>query len=367
MNISNTHPALLPPSLDAKAARQAAKTAVPKANPKRPARPAVGVLDELLGTGRGERSADGVLKMIETELIHARKQAREVFDESSLAELRASIRETREKGLGIEGTGLLQPLTVRADPQALEGQTSYLLIAGERRFRAAQALGLKEVPAIVVLLPGEAVSDGIAAQLQLIENLQRENLRPLEEARALQTFRQAQNLSVRDLARVLGKGKGYIEHRLALLSFGEDVQHLVAGRPDAISIARQIDTIKEPPLRRQLLGLAAAGASRTQIEAAIQAAIQAASVAAQKLANAGADAAAIGPTISTVSPVRQSKAKFSNVDLRAHILMQLENAKSSVEEATLKLQEYSKDRKFSHKPGQELESALQKLQALINQ
>jgi ParB family chromosome partitioning protein len=123
-------------------------------------------------------------------------QPREIFDETSIAELAASIREK----------GLLQPLLVR--PTA----NGYQLIAGERRFRAAQRAGLERVPISV-----READDVETLELALIENLQRENLNPVEEARAFKRLGDEFRLSQEDIATRVGKSRSAVTNSIRLL------------------------------------------------------------------------------------------------------------------------------------------------------
>ena len=129
-------------------------------------------------------------------------QPREIFNETAIEELAASIREK----------GLLQPLLVR--PSA----NGYQLIAGERRFRAAQRAGLDRVPIVV-----REVDDVEALELALIENLQRENLNPVEEARAFKRLGDEFHLSQEDIATRVGKTRSAVTNSIRLLQLPPSV------------------------------------------------------------------------------------------------------------------------------------------------
>lgn len=159
-------------------------------------------------------------------------QPREVFDEPGLDELTASIREK----------GLLQPLVVRS-----AGEGRYQLIAGERRLRAAQRAGLTRVPIVV-----REVDDGEALELALVENLQRENLNPVEEARAYQRLGDEFSLAQEDIAHRVGKSRSAVTNSLRLLQLPPDVLSQLASGGLSAGHARS------------LLGL-----SSTQAQAAI--------------------------------------------------------------------------------------------------
>jgi len=130
-------------------------------------------------------------------------QPRAAFDDTALAELTASIREK----------GLLQPIVVRR-----VGNDRYQLIAGERRFRAAQRAGLERIPIVV-----RDADDGEALELALIENLQRENLNPVEEARAYQRLADEFGLAQEDIARRVGKSRSTVTNSLRLLQLPAEV------------------------------------------------------------------------------------------------------------------------------------------------
>ena len=136
-------------------------------------------------------------------------QPRQDFDEASLAELADSISKH----------GLLQPITVRPTATGY-----YQIIAGERRWRAARQAGLDEVPVVI-----RNADDSTAAQLALIENLQREDLNPLEEARGYQTLMQAHGMTQEQAADSVGKSRPAVANALRLLKLPESVQSLVTG------------------------------------------------------------------------------------------------------------------------------------------
>jgi ParB family transcriptional regulator, chromosome partitioning protein len=147
-------------------------------------------------------------------------QPRESFDAPGLDELTASIREK----------GLLQPLVVRR-----AGEGRYQLIAGERRLRAAQRAGLTRVPIVV-----REVDDGESLELALIENLQRENLNPVEEARAYQRLGDEFRLAQEDIARRIGKSRSAVTNSLRLLQLPPDVLSQLASGALSAGHARSL-------------------------------------------------------------------------------------------------------------------------------
>ena len=166
-------------------------------------------LDALL---RPERESDAVseLQYISLDRIHANRfQPRRSFDDESLSELADSIRLN----------GVLEPLLLR--PVA----DGYELVAGERRLRAARLAQLSDIPAIVRFF-----DDHQTAEIALIENLQREDLNPIEEATAYRTLMQEFNLTQEELARRVGRSRPHIANTLRLLQLPGVVQdHLLLG------------------------------------------------------------------------------------------------------------------------------------------
>ena len=137
------------------------------------------------------------------EIIPNRSQPRKRFDEAKLEELAASIKER----------GVLEPLVVRRVGQGYE------LIIGERRWRAAQRAGLKEVPVLV-----KEVEDREVLELSLIENLQRENLNPIEEAEGFRRLIDEFDLSQEELAGRVGKDRTTVTNALRLLKLPPDTR-----------------------------------------------------------------------------------------------------------------------------------------------
>jgi ParB family transcriptional regulator, chromosome partitioning protein len=166
-------------------------------------------------------------------------QPRLHIDEATINELAASIVEH----------GILQPVLVRPRP---EGR--YQLIAGERRWRAARVAGLAEIPAIV-----EEIDDEAALEIAIIENLQREDLSPLDEAMIYERMTSQHGYSLRKLARKLGKDKGYIENRLRLADAPEEIRQLVSLRKDTLSHAYELLKVDDPRKRRRLAEQVATG------------------------------------------------------------------------------------------------------------
>ena len=188
--------------------------------------------------------APGIVSLIESRATQA--QIREVpvskilpnpaqprlsYDEESLTELADSIREH----------GVLQPILVRP------AGTKYELIAGERRWRASGMAGRESIPAIVV-----DFDEQTALEVSIIENLQREDVSPLEEAVMFRKMTETFGYSVRQLAQKVGKDKGYIENRLRLSDAPADIKELVSLRKDTISHAYELMKLGDERKRRRL-------------------------------------------------------------------------------------------------------------------
>jgi ParB/RepB/Spo0J family partition protein len=166
-------------------------------------------------------------------------QPRTVFDVDALHELAASVREH----------GVLQPILVRP-----LGQNRYQLVAGERRWRAAREAGLATIPALV-----EDLDDDTALEISIIENLQREDLSPLEEAAMYDRMVREHGYSIRKLAEKLGKDKGYLENRLRLADAPKEIRDLVSVRKDTLSHAYELLKVTDEKKRRRLAARVASG------------------------------------------------------------------------------------------------------------
>jgi len=166
-------------------------------------------------------------------------QPRLTFDEDALNELAASITEH----------GVLQPILVR--PRT-DGR--YQLVAGERRWRASKIAGQPEIPALI-----EDIDDDTALEIAIIENLQREDLSPLDEALIYERMTSEHGYSLRKLAQKLGKDKGYIENRLRLADAPSEIKQLVSLRKDTLSHAYELLKVEDPKKRRRLAEQVARG------------------------------------------------------------------------------------------------------------
>ncbi len=184
-------------------------------------------LDALLGTDLTKKAppdaaeldaaphGDGDLRQLPLEFLQRGKyQPRVDFDEAALQELSESI----------QAQGVMQPIVVRSI-----AADRYEIVAGERRWRACQLAALDTIPAIV-----REISDETAIAMALIENIQRENLNPLEEARALKRLQTEFELSQQEVATAVGKSRPVIANLLRLLSLEREVSEMLEqGRIDA--------------------------------------------------------------------------------------------------------------------------------------
>jgi ParB family chromosome partitioning protein len=191
---------------------------------------------------------EGQMMVALESLKPGRFNPRRNFPEAQIAELAASIRER----------GLVQPLVVR--PSGTSGK-SYEIVAGERRWRAAQVARLKEVPVVV-----RSLSDQEALEIAIIENVQREDLNAIEEAEGYNVLMDNHGYTQEDLAKVIGKSRSHLANTLRLLKLPEGVLKLVrsgalsagharalVGHPDAAALAAQI--VKEGLTVRQVEAL----------------------------------------------------------------------------------------------------------------
>jgi len=178
------------------------------------------------------RRSTGV-KVIEVDHIDSNpEQPRLAFDEATLEELASSIREH----------GVLQPILVRPRDDG-----RYQLIAGERRWRASKIAGMVTIPALV-----EDIDDDTALEISIIENLQREDISPLDEAAMYDRMIRDHGYSIRRLAEKIGKDKGYLENRLRLADAPPEVRQLVSLRKDTLSHAYELMKVADPKKRRRL-------------------------------------------------------------------------------------------------------------------
>ncbi len=177
------------------------------------------------------RPPTAVREIPHEKIVPNPNQPRLTWTLETLNELAASIREH----------GVLQPILVRPAGERYE------IIAGERRWRASKLAGRDTVPAIV-----ERFDDATALEIALIENLQREDLSPLDEAVIYKKMTDELGYSIRSLAQKLGKDKGYVENRLRLATAPDDVRQMVAQRYDTLAAAYELMQLEDRRRRRAL-------------------------------------------------------------------------------------------------------------------
>ena len=219
----------------------------PKASLKRPA------LGRGLGAlipGGSPAERKGVMNLGIEEIRPDKHQPRRHFDETHLEELAESIR----------SKGILLPLIVR---RAHDG---YVLVAGERRWRAAQKAGLREVPVMV-----REVTEKEAFELALIENIQREDLNPLEEAEAYRRLIEEHGLTQEELAGRVGKDRSTVANALRLLRLPDPIKQAIVAGQLSMGHARALLAIAdEADLRRAAEKVIAEGLSVRAAEALVQ-------------------------------------------------------------------------------------------------
>ncbi|MBA3562471.1 MAG: ParB/RepB/Spo0J family partition protein [Gammaproteobacteria bacterium] len=194
-------------------------------------------LDALLGPTAQEAPAD-ILRNLPVDLLQrARYQPRQDMRPESLKDLADSIR----------AQGVVQPIVVRplGVSHDAAGASRYEIIAGERRWRAAQMAGLTDIPAVIRDVP-----DKSAVAMALIENIQRENLNPLEEARALDRLINEFDMTHQQAAEAVGRSRAAVSNLLRLLDLGDEVKAMVEARELEMGHARALLGL---PTRKQQL------------------------------------------------------------------------------------------------------------------
>lgn len=197
-----------------------------------------------------EPSTAGLKELTITDIVRGRYQPRREFDDASLQEMAASIR----------AQGLLQPIIVRSRPQG-----GYELIAGERRWRAAQIAGLEQIPAVI-----REVDDKQASAMALIENIQREDLNPLEEAAALERLKDEFQLTQQQIADAVGKSRVAVTNLLRLLNLAPAVRELLLSGALEMGHARALLSLELLEQERLAKVVADKGLSVRQTEALVR-------------------------------------------------------------------------------------------------
>ena len=207
-------------------------------------------LGALLGDDVLQTESTGSLSLPISQVESCSSQPRKSFDEASLAELADSIREH----------GIIQPLTVR---KLASGY--YQIIAGERRWRAARIAGLQEVPVIVI-----EADDRKAAELAMIENLQREDLNPMEEAAGFQSLIETYHMTQEEAAKQVGKSRSAVTNSLRLLSLTPAVRQLEEEGKLSAGHARALLPLSPAMQENAANAVVAGGLSVRQTEALVK-------------------------------------------------------------------------------------------------
>ncbi len=202
-------------------------------------------LDAIFAENNAE-SAEGAVSIRISEIEPNREQPRKEFDSEALSELADSISQH----------GVLQPLLLR--PMLSGG---YRIVAGERRWRAARMAGLSEVPAVI-----REMTDAEEMLFALIENLQREDLTPLEEARGYRTLIETQDFTQEEVSRTVGKSRPAVTNALRLLNLPEDIQKLLENGEISAGHARTLLSFKNEEDMRLGAQKACQGASVRELE-----------------------------------------------------------------------------------------------------
>lgn len=173
-------------------------------------------------------TGSGIQTLRITDIEQNRSQPRRHFDNDAITELAESIQQH----------GMLQPIVVRPI-----GENRWQIVAGERRWRAAKRIGMTEVPVII-----RDLTDAEAGQIALVENLQRENLNPIEEALGYQTLMQQYGMTQEDVARIVGRSRPAVANALRLLNLPAPVQDALEKGRLTVGHAKALAAIRDPEL-----------------------------------------------------------------------------------------------------------------------
>ena len=171
------------------------------------------------------KNSGGIVEIPLDEIRSNPYQPRVIFDSEALEELANSIKEH----------GVIQPIIVK------KGIKGFELVAGERRTRAAKLAGLKNIPAII-----KEFNDVEMMEIALIENIERENLNPIEEAKAYENILKINNITQEELARKFSKSRSYITNMLGLLTLPDMVIKLVESKELSMGHARSLSKLEDP-------------------------------------------------------------------------------------------------------------------------
>ena len=179
-----------------------------------------------------DQNKDEVVYLYLDDIIPNRFQPREVFDERALKELAVSIKEH----------GVIQPIIVRN----VNGK--YEIIAGERRYKASAMAGLTKIPAII-----RNLDDKESSKVALLENLQRRNLNPIEEARTYQKILELDQMTQEELAKTMGKSQSAVANKIRLLGLSDEVQDALLKEQISERHARTLLNIPDSKKQKEML------------------------------------------------------------------------------------------------------------------
>jgi len=180
----------------------------------------------------GYEQKDEVVQLYLDDIIPNRFQPREVFDEKALKELAVSIKEH----------GVIQPIIVRN----INGK--YEIIAGERRYKASALAGLTKIPAII-----RNLDDKESSKVALLENLQRRNLNPIEEARTYQKILELDQMTQEELAKTMGKSQSAVANKIRLLALPEEIQDALLKEKISERHARALLSVPDSGAQKELM------------------------------------------------------------------------------------------------------------------
>lgn len=200
-------------------------------------------LDSLFGENLTE---SGITTLNINDIEPNKNQPRTDFDEKALAELADSI----------EKHGLIQPIAVKPTANG-----RYMIIAGERRWRASRIAGLSEIPVVI-----KEADDMTVMELALIENLQREDLNPMEEALGYKALMDEFSLTQEEISNKMGKSRSAIANALRLLNLNEEEAEYLRNSKITAGHARALLSIEDLELRKRMLEMALSGASVRELE-----------------------------------------------------------------------------------------------------
>ena len=211
-------------------------------------------LDALLGGDSSKKAVDPVstgLAEIPVEWIQPGKyQPRRIIDDEALQELASSIR----------AQGVMQPIVLRSI-----GENRYEIIAGERRWRATQLAGLDKIPCVI-----KEVNDEAAVAMSLIENIQREDLNPMEEALALQRLIEEFDLTHQQVAEAVGKSRAAVSNFLRLINLAPEVTQMLVHGDIEVGHARALLSLTDDQQGKIAREIASSGLNVRQAEALVR-------------------------------------------------------------------------------------------------